>query len=421
MSFIDQIEQALHPHAQRMGEVLSHHSDRIVNELRKLQSDLGRGDVDDLWQRFTARPASGGTVEFVPELRVPLNEMWLVQNITADLPSSLSPNAISNLVRNPSFEYDTVGSAPAWWGGAVESGAGGVMTATVSNNWAASGTKSFRLTLTVTSSTGATQGYVVSPLMPVTGDTTYQFQFTIDLASATAPSPQVYGYIAYNDRFSNTTYTPIVSTSSGTVQTLSSSSTSPASAVNAFLVLAVNSNAAGSGVVDCYFDDIMVTSGPANTPYADGDSLGYIWTGVPGNSVSTGGAGNLRISNDSGQLIYGASITTGNPLVKTDNIGGGIGLMPGEHLTVTGDLGGQVSIQVIRREIPGKYANPNLGPSHEMVSARNTHPIDRDFSGRNPERNWQPAPPDIVNAEGRQLPTQSSHHLNDGLLDPTGV
>jgi hypothetical protein len=301
----------------------------------------------------------------------------------------------------------------------VETGAGGVISGVVSNNWSANGSKSLRLTLTVTSSTGLTQGYTQSSYFPVTGDTAYQFQCTINFATVTAPSPQAYGYIGYLDRNNNITYSTAASTSSGGVQTLTSNSTSPASAVSAFVILAVTSNAAGSGTLDCYFDDVMVS--PPSVPYFDGDTPGYIWTGTPGNSVSTGGASNLRISNDSGQLIYGASITTGNSLVKTDNIGGGIGLMPGEHLTVTGDLGGQVSIQVIRREIPGKYANPSLGPSHEMVSARNTHPIDRDFSGRNPERNWQPAPPDIVNAGGHQLPTQSSHPLNDGLLDPTGV
>lgn len=86
MSIIDQITDALTPHARALGVTATHHANRITGELseiRKGVSDLNRPDTGDHWQRFSATNlAQQGTFELSPELRVPLNEMFLVQNIT---------------------------------------------------------------------------------------------------------------------------------------------------------------------------------------------------------------------------------------------------------------------------------------------------------------------------------------------------
>lgn len=117
MSFLDQIGEALRPHAKALGVNLQVHSDRIVRELvqtNKHLSDLGRGDYDDMWARFSGTTIAPGIVDFQPEIRVPLNEIWLVQSV-----------CIAGTTTNPTFRlqndngqviFSAVGGA---FGGAI--------------------------------------------------------------------------------------------------------------------------------------------------------------------------------------------------------------------------------------------------------------------------------------------------------------
>src|SRR5205085_1061053 len=91
---------------------------------------------------------------------------------------------LTNLAKDPSFEYDTAGSAPAWWVANVSGTA--ASTFQVQTGWSAGGTRSLRYTVTLpasgTSYGGTPQG---TSGMPVTAGTSYAVSAMLNVLSNT--------------------------------------------------------------------------------------------------------------------------------------------------------------------------------------------------------------------------------------------
>lgn len=188
--------------------------------------------------------------------------------------------AVTNLSTNPSIENDT-----------STYGASNV-SATMSTNWAAQGTRSLRQAPGSTSSSdsfSAIGGDSGGIRMGLEAGKTYTLSATIRVPSAMtgtldtrARTIVVYtkdgsaGYVATSSQqAANTT---------GTTR-LNVTFTVPTNVTEAFARLY---NGARQGGGDTYWDAVMLTEGSTVYAYADGDSSGWAWKGTAGNSASSG-------------------------------------------------------------------------------------------------------------------------------------
>jgi hypothetical protein len=84
MSFLEQIGNAIKPHAMAIGEVANYHGTKITNVLTHIDrgiSDLGRPGYDDEWGSSVIQLPSV-TGDLTPELRCRANQIILIQSIT---------------------------------------------------------------------------------------------------------------------------------------------------------------------------------------------------------------------------------------------------------------------------------------------------------------------------------------------------
>lgn len=93
MALSDTIREAFEPLFHRGSNQLQIHAINIANRIRDLESavsDLGRGDINDHWQRIQVKKTFAGAE--IIELGVcPRNEIWLIQAIAADGVQEKSP------------------------------------------------------------------------------------------------------------------------------------------------------------------------------------------------------------------------------------------------------------------------------------------------------------------------------------------
>jgi len=188
--------------------------------------------------------------------------------------------AITNLTTNPSIENDisTYGASN--------------VSATMSTNWAAQGTRSLRQVPGSTSSSdsfsaiGGDSGGIRMGLEP---GKTYTLSATIRVPSAMSGTLDTRARtIVVYTKEGTAGYVPTSSqqatNATGTTR-LNVTFTVPTNATEAFARLY---NGARQGGGDTYWDAIMLTEGSTAYNYADGDSPGWAWKGTAGNSASSG-------------------------------------------------------------------------------------------------------------------------------------
>jgi hypothetical protein len=200
--------------------------------------------------------------------------------------------AQENFVGNPSYEYDTLGAAPAWWlvpshtapfgsGSNIGPSLGTGITLTtfqVENGWAESGTQSLRITGTNAGGGGNEIETWGTPIPMVYGQSMSMLAGANVLAGAGAYIHPFFVDANYN--LISGPQSSVVTSGTGSV---SVSATAPlgTSYVIPHLVNYGNTS------IDGYWDAICLVWGSTVPSYFDGDTSGsYSWLGTPGNSYS---------------------------------------------------------------------------------------------------------------------------------------
>jgi len=209
--------------------------------------------------------------------------------VTLDIgPCAGTGGTFTNLVLNPSFEYDTPLTAPAAWTAQIPAGAGTITKFEAVSNTAYVGSNSTWFVATGltagdfarASTLGGTGGMPVTPGLPysfgawIIGNTlavgaSYQIQilwWTAAGANISAAGSAGSSSLAYNH------------------QTLLNQVAPPTAAyVSLGVIMFAGSSGGGS---DLNFDAVEAVQSATLPAYFDGDTTSYEWSGTPGNSTS---------------------------------------------------------------------------------------------------------------------------------------
>jgi len=216
------------------------------------------------------------------------------------------PGPVANYVLNPSFEYDTTGGSPALWSALyanvpaskVVEGTGGIV-----------GNKCLKI---VTNSTAVNEGNGVSctTAKPKVGDT---FRGSIWL-KGNAGGEKVSlivgtgaGAVASSSLTLTTTWTRYELTF--TVTTVEQEAQNR-------VIIAVRTN--GTETWTWFTDGAMIARSSGAVPYVDGDSQGFVWEGVAGQSVT------IPTPYFDGDSLEPSAVTNyvSNPSFEYDTVGG---------------------------------------------------------------------------------------------------
>lgn len=219
----------------------------------------------------------------------PQPSQFAVQSLYFDVrPIAEIPQyGVSNVIGNPSFEYDQVGYGPLWWLPYNNGSSGTVVDQAVRNTWAYDKEQSLHMQYTYTATN---QSYgIQSPLIPVTATTGGQatpitLSFAYNLVTATNAG-LYYGFTWFDSNQNALSWGFPSVTTLGISQISSYSVSVPANA--AYFVVAIFGEAtAATGSFEVYIDAVQLTYTSAAQPYFDGDSLGVQWTAQRGQSPS---------------------------------------------------------------------------------------------------------------------------------------
>jgi hypothetical protein len=170
---------------------------------------------------------------------------------------------IDNYVQNPSFEHDTIGSAPAAWattGGSLTAGA----TLTVVSTPVLIGSQALKIV-----TTAGSQGAFLSLGTLPAGD--YEFSWAIQ-------QPTTSGTVFVGMKDMGSTVENSVPVSAGWTNYTTGFATDGTAASPIWF--------RASGTQTLIIDAITVSLGSRLSGYGDGDRVGWAWTGTPGNSTS---------------------------------------------------------------------------------------------------------------------------------------
>lgn len=202
---------------------------------------------------------------------------------------TFEPDVPTNLVTNPSFEYDTVGEAPALWTYDVFNGS--QTTFEVSTSWAESGKQSLLCQTTWTETSGSNEFQVYTPTgtggISITGGDSYAARATVnitDVAGATVLTLFVQWCDADGATLT-TTELDIVNYPTNGVYELETTGTAPSNAAYACVCVEVESGQI-SQTLTMEIDSVMFCNSQTLPNYGDGDSPPYVWSGTVGDSTS---------------------------------------------------------------------------------------------------------------------------------------
>ena len=188
--------------------------------------------------------------------------------------------AVTNLMPNPSAETGTTGF-----------GASGGATISSVTDWAASGSRSFKVTTTTSTNQGdmrvASGGLGSLPLGLQAGHTytlSAQVRIPVTITGGYDRAPGILWWYSTDGSTYIQAFGPKVPSAAGTYST-SYTFAVPSNAVGANIGFGVASSTSGQVV---YYDSIMLTEGTVLYNYADGSSPNWIWNGTPNASTSTG-------------------------------------------------------------------------------------------------------------------------------------
>lgn len=243
-------------------------------------------DMPDVASGDVQRALDQGEFKGVDVL--PGADITIVQAVTAvAAPVQQGPfqlPTVTNLIPNPSGEYDTVGNAPAWW----VIGSAGDTSITIDNAWAAVGSNSFHVIGNGSAGSPGMEAPTGTSGMPIQANQTYTFTMPVQVNAISGTvthglTARILWYtsaggaaISQNDGTALTVTGPGVFTPTVTA-------TAPSNA--AFASVRWYITFSTSNTFDAYADAAILA--PPGTAYFDGDSPGCRWNGTPGNSTST--------------------------------------------------------------------------------------------------------------------------------------
>lgn len=218
--------------------------------------------------------------------------------VTMDVGPFSGPNSgLTNIIPDPSFEYDTVGSAPSTglW---TETTSGSITSNTfaVSTAWAQSGTRSLHIQGTHSNDTTAETIGCQTPsnTIPATAGTTYTVQATCNVIQGGPGNGILLAITWYTSggAFISTSTSSVLSAGQLGIVTNSFTATAPANTAFAQAIITMQTVAAND-VVEYYVDAIALAATGASFSYFDGDyaTSGFQWSGTRGQSSSTPIAG----------------------------------------------------------------------------------------------------------------------------------
>jgi hypothetical protein len=203
---------------------------------------------------------------------------------------------LENFVGNPSFEYDTLLAAPAWWikpsniapfGSHIQGGLPAGLTLNtfaVENGWAASGTNSLRVTATYSGSGGNILETFGAPISMSVGQVA-QMSAEVNILTSGVTAGAYIDVLFCDSNYNIITVggaSNVVDTNG--VHTLTVSTT-VAPLGTAYAIVGLY-NYTSSTTLDAYWDEILFSWGNSLPSYFDGDTSGYGWTSTPGDSPS---------------------------------------------------------------------------------------------------------------------------------------
>jgi hypothetical protein len=209
------------------------------------------------------------------KLKIIIKSLLVLQNFPA------------NILYNPSFEYDTVGQAPAWWLEYTQNGPT-EKTFQVSETWAALGKKSLHVIATLKGSGGEQRMGIEAPYNPQ--ETAYAGETRYLTAVVNVISIPEKTHIAFETSFSGSTgnfigagggRVNITTTGQYFVECVGVAPTRSFSVYSA--IYAVTESTEATGKVEYYLDKLSLGR---SKEYVDGDTIGYRWAGNPGNSIT---------------------------------------------------------------------------------------------------------------------------------------
>lgn len=221
-------------------------------------------------------------------------------------PQASTPGAVVNHIVNPSLEY----GINDWYPHNHNADALLGSTWARQSGWSSVGTKSMRHAITATSGIlpGTTfYGFIgsyVGGLYPVAPGDVLHWQCDTKVLAGPASGPGIFLEIFFYYYDGDPAHTAVLQHTNGdsidqplligTPQTLAMSATCPAGA-NVAQVTVVMASGAPSALLDFYADAAMLTINQVPTGYADGDTPGAGWDGLPGKSTSRNPGRSARI------------------------------------------------------------------------------------------------------------------------------
>lgn len=238
---------------------------------------------------------------------------------TAGSQSTISlPNpAVQNLALNPSGAYDAPGATPAAWSTTTS----GTLTFSTFAKQLVTGVSSVRMTVTAAASAAAANAN--EDPVPAVAGTVYSFGVQVDVLSVTTAN------VRLTATWLNASGGVISSASSSTKSTTGTATlsllnqTAPAGTVAVALTVTVTSTGSG-GAMDLWYNQAQIVTAATLPSYADGDTAGWAWAGVPGDSMSVK-AGTASITNSGNTemrpiVIFNGPLT--NPGAGNESTGG---------------------------------------------------------------------------------------------------
>lgn len=209
-------------------------------------------------------------------------EQLTEKGLTFPLLLNAPMSVISQLCPNPGFEWDTAGSGPAWWS-QYNPNSQTFAAFAVSTSFAASGVQSLHVSV-ASLGAGDYVGLQGSTRIPVTAGNSYTLSAIVDgISVPTGVFVDIQWYTSGGSYISGN-----VSASVTTGQnTVSVSAVAPPTAASALISVQLCNTTGSAAAAEMYVDDVSFTQG-APSQYVDGDQFGCQWSGLPGQSTSSG-------------------------------------------------------------------------------------------------------------------------------------
>lgn len=199
---------------------------------------------------------------------------------------TLLPERLRNWVSNPSFEFDTIGNAPAWWK-KYESLSPTFNNFSVGNGWSSNGSKAMRITCSLPNLARGGIGTNENEFIPVFPEKNYTLSGIVNILEINGCQFEI-DITYFNSKKAELNGGGKLKIAVG-IEELSRVLESPSNAAYAKIRCYFKNETGSTKNVDGWIDEINFSIGSKEQKYFDGSFSGYHWNGIPGNSVSESG------------------------------------------------------------------------------------------------------------------------------------